>query len=333
MRIELYIFIAFFLLSVGITFLLILFLSRAGVGSVIRMQGPASHIEKKDTPSLAGIGFIILLVLFGIIAMFVPSIDKQIPGVVIIAVAFGLIGLTDDLTKQFAKKSSGLKARYRIVLQILVALGFSTWLYVTLPQRGIIIPGLADSWDPGWWIIVIDVLLLAGFVNAFNFADGLDGLAAGLGILCFASLGFIMWTELQAFFGISAENAALWPVAVFVGISGGFLVFNWHPARIFMGDGGSYCLGGFIAAYAIAAGLHIALIIAGLVFAAEILSVVIQVISYRTTGKRVFAMTPIHHAFEVKGYKETRIVRGFWIAGGACALACYMLFTQMGAGR
>ncbi len=332
MIVELCIFIIFFFLSVGITFLLILILSRAGVGSVIRMQGPASHIEKKDTPSLAGIGFIISIIIFGFAALFVPSIDKQILGVVIAAAVFGLLGLVDDLSKQFAKRSSGFKARYRIILQLLIALVFSIWLRSSQPHRGIIIPGLDESWNPGNWLVVIDVLLLAGFVNAFNFTDGLDGLAAGLGIICILSVGFIHWMDLQEYFLTFSENAALWPVAAFIGISAGFLVFNWHPARIFMGDGGSYCLGGFIGAYAIATGLHIALIIAGLVFAAELLSVVIQVVSFRTTGRRVFAMTPIHHAFELKGYGETSIVRAFWLAGAICAAACYVLFTRVGAG-
>jgi phospho-N-acetylmuramoyl-pentapeptide-transferase len=183
-------------------------------------------------------------------------------------------------------------------------------------------------WIPGYWLVVIDTILLAGFVNAFNFSDGLDGLAGGLGIILAGTLGFLAWkSNLHMYLGTWPWNVALLPIAAFTGIVAGFLVFNWHPARIFMGDGGSYALGAFIGAYAIITGLHIALIIAGFVIIAELLSVVIQVISFRTTGKRVFAMTPLHHAFEVKGVDEVPIVYGFWLAGIVCAMVCYFIFV------
>ena len=328
MLLELFIFILFFLLSVGVTFVLITLLSRAGVGSVIRTQGPASHIEKKDTPSLAGIGFLILFVVLGIVLLLMKRFSPPIGAILLSAIAFGAIGLTDDLMKQVLKVSSGFRARYRLPLQLLIALLLAFWLRGNVAGHGIAVPGLWQVWIPGWWLVFIDIILVAGFVNAFNFTDGLDGLAAGLGIICAAVIGIIVWhSTLFTYLGTFPWNVSLIPIAAFIGIAGGFLVFNWHPARIFMGDGGSYALGGFIAAYAVTTGLHIGLIIGGFVFAAEILSVIIQVISFRTTGKRVFAMTPIHHAFEQNGIKEVKIVHGFWFAGLVCALLCFTLFN------
>jgi phospho-N-acetylmuramoyl-pentapeptide-transferase len=325
---ELAIFILFFILSTGVTFYLIILLSKAGVGSVIRTQGPASHIEKKDTPSLAGLGFIILLLTFLVIIAAMKKFSGPIAAIILVAIGYGLLGLTDDLMKQFLKKSSGFRARYRLPLQLLIALAFALWLRGNVEGHGIAIPGFLTVWVPGWWLVFIDVILVAGFVNAFNFTDGLDGLAGGLGIICAAVLGYIAWkSNLYTYLGTFPWNVALLPIAAFAGIAGGFLVFNWHPARIFMGDGGAYALGGFIAAYAVTTGLHIGLIIAGLVFAVEILSVIIQVISFRTTGRRVFAMTPIHHAFEQKGYREVSIVHCFWLAGVVCAIACFTLFN------
>jgi phospho-N-acetylmuramoyl-pentapeptide-transferase len=331
MPLELITFILFFLLSTGITFALIVLLSQYGVGSIIRAQGPASHVEKKDTPALAGIGFIVLFILFILAAYLMQQLSKPIVAIILVATGFGLLGLVDDLLKQFLRASSGFKARYRLAIQLLLALAFALWLSRYVPGHGIAIPGYPKVWIPGYWLVAIDVLLLAGFVNAFNFTDGLDGLAAGLGIICALVLGLLAWmSNLNTYLDTFPENAALIPIVAFVGIAGGFLVFNWQPARIFMGDGGAYALGGFIGAYAITTGLHIGLIVAGLVFAVELFSVIIQVLSFRTTGRRVFAMTPLHHAFELKGHSEASIVRGFWVAGAICALACYFLFTQVG---
>lgn len=328
MLLELIIFILFFICSTGITFYLIILLSRAGVGSVIRTQGPASHIDKKDTPSLAGLGFMTLFIVFLIVIALMKRFSGPMAAIILVAIGFGVLGLADDLMKQFLNKSSGFRARYRLLLQLVLALLFALWLRGNVEGHGIAIPGLLKVWIPGWWLVLIDVLLVAGFVNAFNFTDGLDGLAAGLGIICAVVLGLIAWrSNLFTYLGTFPWNVSLLPIAAFVGIAGGFLVFNWHPARIFMGDGGAYALGGFIAAYAVTTGLHIGLIIAGFVFAAELLSVVIQVVSFRTTGRRVFAMTPIHHAFEEKGFREVRIVHAFWLVGLLCAVVCFTLFN------
>ena len=328
MALELITFILFFVLSSGITFALIVLLSRAGIGSIIRLQGPSSHLDKKNTPALAGLGFMLLMLLSIPAFALMGNVSSPIVAIVVVSLAYGAIGLSDDLMKLLLKKSYGLKARYRILLQLLIALLFALWVNANVQGHGIAVPGVLHVWIPGYWLIVIDALLLAGFVNAFNFADGLDGLAGGLGIVCIITLGILAWrSNLNVYLGTWPWDTALLPVAVFVGIVAGFLIFNWSPARIFMGDGGSYALGAFIGGYAITTGLHIGLVIAGFVIIAELLSVVIQVISFRTTGKRVFAMTPLHHAFEVKGAKEVPIVYGFWLAGVICALGCYLIFV------
>jgi phospho-N-acetylmuramoyl-pentapeptide-transferase len=307
---------------------LIVVLTKAGIGSVIRQQGPASHIEKKDTPALAGIGFMVLI-LIGIVALALMNrLSAPILSIFLTGFAFGMIGLTDDLMKQIMKQSRGFKARYRLPLQFIVAFIFAMWLRSNSQWHGIAIPGILHVWLPGYWLVAIDTLLLVGFVNAFNFSDGLDGLAGGLGMLCIVVLGLLAWrSNLHLYFGGYPWNISLLPVAALCGIIAGFLIFNWHPARIFMGDGGSYSLGGFIGAYAIVSGLQIGLVIAGALIFFELLSVVIQVVSFRTTGKRVFAMTPIHHAFELKGHKEISIVYAFWLIGALCAIACYFVFV------
>ncbi len=327
MALELVTFILFFALSTGAEFALIVLLSRAGIGSVIRLQGPSSHLEKKNTPSLAGLGIMLLILLSAAGFLIMKRLTGPIGGILLVSLAYGAVGLIDDLMKVRFKESRGLKARYRIILQLAIALLLALWIRANVEGHGIAVPGMLPVWRPGVWLVVIDTILLAGFVNAFNFTDGLDGLAGGLGVICIVALGVIAWqSNLNIYLGAWPANAALLPVAVLAGILGGFLVFNCHPARIFMGDGGAYSVGAFIGAYAIVTGLHIGLIIAGLVFCIELMSVVIQVLSFRLTGRRVFAMTPLHHAFEVKGYGEVPIVYGFWLAGAICAIGCYLVF-------
>jgi len=328
MALELTTFVLFFVLSSGITFALIILLSRAGIGSIIRLCGPSSHLDKKNTPALAGLGFMLLMILAIPAFALMGHISRPVVAIIAVSLIYGAVGLTDDLMKIFLKKSYGFKARYRILLQLVIALMFALWVRANVQGHGIAVPGVLPVWIPGYWLVVIDTLLLVGFVNAFNFSDGLDGLAGGLGIICISALGILAWgSNLNIYLGTWPWNTALLPVALFVGIVAGFLIFNWSPARIFMGDSGSYALGAFIGGYAITTGLHIGLIIAGFVIIVELLSVVIQVISFRTTGRRVFAMTPLHHAFEVKGAKEVPIVYGFWLAGVICAMACYFIFV------
>ena len=277
-----------------------------GEGTVVREQGPEHHRQKSSIPSTGGRAFLITLAVVGLPA----SIALRDPSAIIavaIGILTGLIGLADDLMKVIKHDSSGLKARYKLPLQIIVgllagwaALHFLDSNYLYLPfAPGILIPGV--------WKIIIGLFCYLIIINGVNFTDGLDGLAASTVLI--ASL-FLTRALVYA-----TQYYAIVPV-VLTGICVGFLPFNWNPAKIFMGDSGSLALGGALAAVAICSGLEIIILIIGLVFIIEIASVVLQVVYFRlTSGKRIFRMTPIHHAWELRGYSETWIVKWAVIIG------------------
>jgi phospho-N-acetylmuramoyl-pentapeptide-transferase len=224
----------------------------------------------------------------------------------------GFIGLADDILKVSKQESSGLKARYKLPLQILVGLLVAGSSYYMLGDDAIRIPFMHVQISLGLWKIMLALLVYLIIVNAVNFTDGLDGLASTTVIVASIFLGATLWT---ARLWLQDTPSAIVPV-ILIGICGGFLPFNWNPAKIFMGDSGALCLGGALAAVAISAGLELTILIIGLVFIIEIATVVMQVVYFRVThGKRLFRMTPIHHAWELRGYKEPAIVIGFGVVG------------------
>lgn len=301
--------VAAFLLSAVFTYVLIPVITKLKMGQNIREEGPESHQVKAGTPSMGGIaiilGTIIAALLFG---------TRNADMAVILAafVAFGLLGFLDDFVKVARKQNLGLRAWQKLVLQIAIAAGVAAYQAATADHgTALYVPLLHLHFDIGMLYIPFVAFVVVAMVNSVNLTDGLDGLAAGVSTIV-AVFFFFAALKFQAvaggMFSIALAGACL-----------GFLVFNRHPARIFMGDTGSLALGGGLAAAAIIMNLELILPVAGLLFVLEALSVIIQVVSFKTRGKRVFKMAPLHHHFELSGYKETQVVYMFW---GFTLLCC-----------
>ena len=282
-------------------------------GTVIREQGPAAHKAKASTPSTGGRAFLTSLALIGFPGAIIIGYPHEVLGDprAIIAVMSGLftgfIGVADDILKIERRDSSGLKARYKLPLQIFVGLLISCSTVFLLRDDSIRIPFMNVTAHIGAWKILLGLFCYLAIVNGLNFTDGLDGLASTTTIIAALALGAALWK--------TNTSSAVVPV-ILIGICAGFLPFNWNPAKIFMGDSGSLCLGGALAASAIAAGLELTVLIIGAVFIIEEATVAMQVIYFRLThGKRIFRITPIHHAWELRGFKEPAIVIGFSAIG------------------
>lgn len=298
--------IASVLLTAGITSILSLYRQQ---GSTIREQGPESHKAKASTPSTGGRAFLITFFTVGLPASIAITDPHAIIGITA-AILTGFIGLADDILKISRKNSSGLKARYKLPLQIIIGLLISSGVYYLLREETIRIPFTSQIINIGSWKIITGLLCYLIIVNAVNFTDGLDGLAASTVLTAAIFLAGVLWT--------TKTSSAVVPVII-IGICAGFLPYNWNPAKIFMGDSGALALGGALAAAAIATGMEIVILIIGFVFIIELTSVVLQVVYFRLTGgKRIFRMTPIHHAWELRGYKEPNIVIGFTLVGILC---------------
>lgn len=271
-------------------------------GQSIREEGPKSHQAKSGTPTMGGI-----MIIAGITVATLIFADLTVEMGLALFVMLGhfVLGFLDDYIKVVLKRNLGLKAKQKFLGQLIIALIVT---YIGINYTGLTqdvwIPFLGKSYDIGWFYYVLVVGVLVGTTNAVNLTDGLDGLAAGS--MAVASLGFV---AVCLYFG--KTNLAIFSFACF-GACAAFLKFNYHPARVFMGDTGSLALGGVLAALGILTKTELLLIILGGLFVIETLSVIIQVTSFKTTGKRVFLMSPIHHHFELKGWSETRVVWTFW---------------------
>ncbi|MRH42164.1 phospho-N-acetylmuramoyl-pentapeptide-transferase [Aquibacillus halophilus] len=300
-----------FLITVLISPVFIPFLRRLKFGQSIREDGPKSHMKKMGTPTMGG-----LMILLSVTATTFIMTGKFNPGSVnfelllllLVLLGYGLLGFLDDFIKVVLKRNLGLTSKQKMAGQVLIAIIF----YYILSYHGfptyIQIPGTSIQWELGWGYAILVVFMLVGASNAVNLTDGLDGLLAGTAAIAFGAFGILAWFAYPQF------EVTIFSLAV-VGSLLGFLVFNAHPAKVFMGDTGSLALGGSIAAVAILTKLEILLIIIGGVFVLETLSVIIQVISFKTTGKRVFKMSPLHHHYELLGWSEWRVVTTFWLIG------------------
>jgi len=291
-------------LTAFITWLLAL---RPTSGSVIREQGPESHKAKAKIPSTGGQAFLATLFLVG----FPGALWMQDPNAIIgvaTGLLSGLIGFADDILKLSKHDTSGLKARYKLMLQIIVGLLCTGAVYYLIPDDTLTIPFTGAVIRIGFWKIILGIFCYMTIINAVNFTDGLDGLAATTVAIASFCLGGAIWAS-------GGDTTAVVPI-ILIGICVGFLPWNWNPAKIFMGDSGSLALSGALAAIAIASSLEIVLLIIGLVFLIEIATVVMQVVYFKLTGgKRIFRMTPIHHAWELRGYSERKIVIGASVIG------------------
>nr|WP_232354008.1 phospho-N-acetylmuramoyl-pentapeptide-transferase [[Bacillus] enclensis] len=297
-----------FLITVLLSPVFIPFLRRLKFGQSIRDEGPQSHQKKTGTPTMGGIVFLLSIV----ITTFVMTGKYSEPGaetylLLLVTVGFGLLGFLDDFIKVVMKRNLGLTSKQKLLGQIVISAIF----YFIFKQNDfpttVSIPLTDISFDLGWFYVVFIIFWLVGFSNAVNITDGLDGLVSGTSAIAFGALAVLAWNQGQydiAIFGVAVVGAVL-----------GFLVFNAHPAKVFMGDTGSLALGGAIATIAILTKLEIILILIGGVFVIETLSVILQVASFKTTGKRIFKMSPLHHHYELVGWSEWRVVVTFWTVG------------------
>ena len=280
-------------------------LHRLKFGQSIRAEGPASHQKKSGTPTMGGIFMIAGIVIATAIR---AEWTTEIFLALFILLGHFLLGFLDDYIKVVKKRNLGLKARQKLLGQIIIA---AVTIYFATTKLGIEttlwLPVVNDAIDLGTAYYVLVLLVIVGASNAVNLTDGLDGLASGCMAIAAAVYCAICLltnhTELAIF------------CAAIVGACIGFLRFNFHPAKIFMGDTGSLALGGAFAALGILTHTELLLPVVGLVFVCEALSVIIQVISFQTTGKRVFKMSPIHHHFELSGWSELKVVFVFWTVG------------------
>lgn len=295
-------------------------------GQAIREDAPERHRTKAGTPTMGGV-----LIVTGLVAGVLLSLGAQSalsqqtltkawdPAVFCTTVlAFAGIGLLDDYLIIRRGKNLGLKARQKLLMQCAVAAAFVAYLALNA-EPGITTALQVGEWrlDAGAWYYPLAVLFIVALSNAVNLADGLDGLAAGLSLIAASALGSIS--------GLRESSWVLQGAGALGGACAGFLNFNRYPARVFMGDTGSLALGAALALVALFAKVELVALVVLLVFWIEMLSVILQVISFQATGKRIFRMSPLHHHFELLGMHETRVVMVFWIAGIISAVAGYLI--------
>lgn len=287
-------------------------------GQSIREEGPKSHQAKSGTPTMGGIMIILGITLATAIA---APLTAEVLLALFIMLGHFVLGFLDDYIKVVKKRNLGLRAKQKLLGQIFIAivtmaigtrvLGIDTTVWV---------PVLDTSIDIGWGYYALVLFVLVGTSNAVNLTDGLDGLASGtvaIAAAAYAVVAVLTGHENLAYFCVAIAGACL-----------GFLRFNMHPAKVFMGDTGSLALGGALAAVGILTHTEVLLAIIGFVFVCEALSVIIQVISFQTTGKRIFRMSPIHHHFELGGWKETKVVTVFCMVGLAASIVALCLLTR-----
>ena len=307
-------FIVAFVLVMAVMPKSIQYLKKLKFGQIEREEGLKSHKAKGGTPTMGGIVFILCAVLVVYILNFSFFQNPYINLLTFAFVGYGLIGFLDDYLIVVRKTNEGLKPIYKYALQSVMAIAFYMLAKYFIPDfdTSISIPLLHMNVDLGWFYPVLVYIMFTAESNAVNLTDGLDGLATGLSMIA---------TSVFVIFAIMNKNYEIAIYAmIIVGALLGFMYFNYHPARIFMGDTGSLALGGMLAALAVLTNQELLLILIGGVFLMETLSVVIQVVSFKTRGKRVFKMAPIHHHFEMLGWTEQQVVISFWFLGFICGI-------------
>jgi len=304
-----------FLITVLISPIFIPFLRRLKFGQSIREEGPQSHKKKSGTPTMGGIMILLSITVTTLIMtnkFAEPTIKTYL--LLFVTLGFGLLGFLDDFIKVVMKRNLGLTSKQKLFGQLVISVVFFLVFRHYQFSTSVSVPFTEISFDLGPFYILLLIFWLVGFSNAVNLTDGLDGLVSGTSAIAFGALAILAWNH-------NLFEISIFSVAV-VGAVLGFLVFNTHPAKVFMGDTGSLALGGAIATVAILAKLELLLIIIGGVFVIETLSVILQVISFKTTGKRIFRMSPLHHHYELVGWSEWRVVVTFWSVG--------LLFAALG---
>ncbi len=345
-----------FVVSIGLTPVLIRWFSAEGLGQEIREEGPKSHFKKRGTPTMGGIAVLAGIVFGYLVAVLVGLMTTGAgPGVsgwlvLGLTLALGGLGFADDYIKLVKGRNLGLNAKAKLVGQLATAIIFGL-LILQFPNSRGLTPGsthLSAIRDMATFDIAIGpavigtiiflvfiYLVISAWSNAVNLTDGLDGLAGGVTALVMGTYVLITFWQFRNSCSVSAE-AACYVVrdpldlsmlaSAGLGACLGFLWWNAAPAKIFMGDTGSLALGGLVAGLSITTQTELLMILIGIIFVIEAASVVIQVVSFKTTGKRVFRMAPIHHHFENKGWAETTVVIRFWLLAGVAAMSGLGLF-------
>ncbi len=303
-----------FIISVILCPVIIPFLVRLKFGQFVRHDGPKSHLKKAGTPTMGGV-----IIIAGILitALFYFDTNPEIIPILFVTLAYGAIGFLDDFIKIVMKRSLGLKAYQKIIAQFIIAGIYSYYLlHFTDIGTEILIPFTDGKvLDLGAFYIPFVVFVIVGTVNSVNLTDGLDGLASGVTVLVATYFTIVCL----------AINSQIYPITgAAVGSLLGFLLFNTYPARVFMGDTGSLGLGGFVAATAITLKIPILLLVVGLIYVVEAVSVILQVGYYKLTKKRIFKMAPIHHHFELIGWNETKVVAVFAIITAIMCLVGFL---------
>ncbi|MEU0688957.1 phospho-N-acetylmuramoyl-pentapeptide-transferase [Streptomyces uncialis] len=339
--------IGLFLTLVG-TPLLIKLLARKGYGQYIRDDGPREHHAKRGTPTMGGIAFILATLIAYFLSKVITGAPITVSGLLVLGLmaGMGLVGFLDDYIKIVKRRSLGLRAKAKMAGQLTVGIAFAV-LSLQFEDKRELTPAstkLSFITDFGWTIgpvlfVVWALFMILAMSNGVNLTDGLDGLATGASVMVFGAYTFIgVWQYQES---CADANTLINPEACFevrdpldlavvaaalMGACFGFLWWNTSPAKIFMGDTGSLALGGALAGLAICSRTELLLALLGGLFVLITMSVVIQVGSFRLTGKRVFRMAPLQHHFELKGWSEVLVVVRFWIIQGMCVIVGLGLF-------
>jgi phospho-N-acetylmuramoyl-pentapeptide-transferase len=304
-------------------------LRRLKVGQQVRTDGPQTHLTKQGTPTMGGV--LIIAALVSSVLLWSDLSNRYVWVVLFATVSFGAVGFWDDYLKVVKKRSMGLRAYQKFGLQIAAALAIGFFLYFNPsdPNRThLSVPFLKRLLlDLGWFYIPFVVTVIVGSSNAVNLTDGLDGLAIGLvgiaatanAVIVYLGGNRVIAEYLRILYIPGSGELAIFCGAL-LGASLGFLWYNAHPAEVFMGDVGSLSLGGALGTLAVVTKHELILVITGGIFVAETVSVMLQVASYKLTGKRLFKMAPIHHHFEQLGWPESKVIARFWIMGIILAL-------------
>ena len=299
-----------FITSVIVSLIVIPILRRLKVGQIERLDGPESHLKKQGTPTMGGVVMIIVVLVISAFMYFQyiksePVVAKNLIPLVLVTIGFGVVGFVDDFKKLVLKNTDGLKPALKMLGLLIIAVAFAIYLvsigtqtFIPIIKEYITIPMLL--------YVPFAIVVMLAATNAVNLTDGIDGLATSVTtiiIACLTVIGIVQEVKEVVILG-----------SIICGVNLGFLLFNMHPAKVFMGDTGSLLLGGAIASMSLYLKMPLILLVIALIPIIETISVILQVAYFKKTGKRIFKMTPIHHHFELSGWNENKIVTIFSIA-------------------
>ena len=317
-------FVATFIITVVLGKIAISMLRSLHAQQSIREEGPESHQAKAGTPTMGG-AFMMVALVIGV-ALFAPW-NVGTGMLLFLTLGHCLLGFFDDFVKAVKKRNLGLTAKQKLLGQFILAAVFCYCITeIMVVPTTLWIPVVDIQLQLGWGYYVLAFLIIVGATNAVNLTDGLDGLAGGTSAVAAIAFSVIGLMAVSMTNSICAESVAYFG-AIIAAVCLGFLVYNVNPAKVFMGDTGSLALGGAFAAMAILTKTELLLVVIGGIFVMEALSVIIQVISFKTRGVRVFKMSPIHHHFELSGWAEQTVVNRFWFGGAVLAIIGVLLAT------